>query len=236
MSGRPAPVMLDLVFRHGTVELVEQFTGTMRRIRIAGEALRDLAWTPGQHIRLLVGELKWTRAFRDALRTYTVWNYDRRGLLDLCVLDHPAPGPGARWASAVRPGHRVALTRPEGRLVLRDGPARHVFVGDETAAVAFGAMLRALPASAHSHALLESSAPESRLPLPGPGRVAWVDRGALLDALRDLELPDEAAVAYIAGEARTCQAVRRHFIQERAWPRRAMIVKPFWTPGRRGLD
>ena len=63
---------------------------------------------------------------------------------------------------------------------------------------------------------------------PGPA--------GLVEALRELALPDEPGVAYVAGEARVCQAVRRHLIKERAWPRTAVIVKPFWTPGKRGLD
>ena len=63
---------------------------------------------------------------------------------------------------------------------------------------------------------------------PGPA--------GLVEALRELALPDEPGVAYVAGEARVCQAVRRHLIEERAWPRAAVIVKPFRTPGKRGLD
>ncbi len=43
-------------------------------------------------------------------------------------------------------------------------------------------------------------------------------------------------MAYIAGEARACQAVRRHLIQERNWPRKAVTVKAFRAPGKRGLD
>jgi NADPH-dependent ferric siderophore reductase len=43
-------------------------------------------------------------------------------------------------------------------------------------------------------------------------------------------------VAYLAGEARTIQAVRRHLVEDRGWDRRAVVTHPFWTPGRRGLD
>jgi len=41
--------------------------------------------------------------------------------------------------------------------------------------------------------------------------------------------------------ANTARSVRasgrgRHLVAERGWPRRAVVVKPFWAPGRRGLD
>ncbi|MEO3828389.1 SIP domain-containing protein [Actinomadura sp. B10D3] len=39
-----------------------------------------------------------------------------------------------------------------------------------------------------------------------------------------------------AGEARTVQAVRAHLVRERGWPRRSVLVKPFWTPGKRGME
>lgn len=248
MPTTPARRVLELFFLHGTIDAVEDITPRMRRIRITGESLRGLTWTPGQHIRLRVGNFgapqTWMRGLRDALRTYSVWDYDDHGRLDVCVLDHPEPGPGARWSQQVHIGQSVAFTRPEGRLVLQDSARYHLFVGDETASVAFGAMLRALPASARVHAVLEAGTPADRLPLARSSDITWVyrdnapttDSGVLLRALRSLRLPTEPGVAYLAGEASTCQAVRRHLIHERSWPRKAAVVKAFWAPGRRGLD
>jgi NADPH-dependent ferric siderophore reductase len=237
----PVHRLLARFFRHGTVEAVDSVTPRMRRIRLTGESLADLDWTPGQHIRLQVGDL--VRGFRDALRTYTVWDYDHHGHLDLCILDHPDAGPGVRWARQVRIGQQVAVTRPEGRLVIQENAPYHLFVGDETASVAFGAMLRELPDSARVHAALEVDTPEDRLSLPRTGELTWVYRNvaptgpdSLTGALRELDLPAEPGIAYIAGEARTCQAVRHHLVRDRGWPRKSTIVKPFWTPGKRGLD
>ncbi|HET6344054.1 MAG TPA: siderophore-interacting protein [Myxococcota bacterium] len=217
--------VLDRFFLHGQVSEVEDVTPRMRRIRLHGESLRDLAYRPGQHVRVRVGEFG-LKAFRDALRTYSVWHYDTEGQLDLCVLDHSASGPGARWARTVQVGQQVAFTKPEGRLVVQQDAPYHLFVGDETAAVPFGAMLRALPDSAKAAVVLEG---DDRLPLPR--EATWVQRGSLIEAL-----PDTPGFAYIAGEARTCQAVRRHLVQERNWPRKAIIVKAFWAPGKRGMD
>jgi NADPH-dependent ferric siderophore reductase len=219
--------VLDRLFLHGEVSAVEDMTRRMRRIRLSGESLGGLAYRPGQHVRVRVGELG-IRGIRDALRTYSAWDYDVRGHLDLCVLDHPASGPGVRWARAVHIGQKVAFTKPEGRLVLQQDVPYHLFVGDETASVAFGAMLRALPVSAKVLAVLEG---EDCLPLARDA--TWVQRG---DLVQSLDLPAEPGVAYVAGEARTCQAVRRHLVQEQNWPRKAVIVKPFWAPGKRGLD
>ncbi|MEV4313044.1 siderophore-interacting protein [Actinocrispum sp. NPDC049592] len=230
----PVRRLLDRFLCRGTVEAVDDLTPRMRRIRITGESVRGLAWVPGQHVRLQVGDL--FPNFGNALRTYSVWDYAGDGRLDLCILDHPEGGPGARWARDVTVGQEVAFTRPEGRLVIHDDAPYQLFVGDETAAVAFGAMLRALPASARVFGLLEANGPDDRLPLPR--ELTWVYRDAepLTTALEALDLPAEPGVAYIAGEARTCQAVRRHLVRDRGWPRKTAIVKPFWAPGKRGMD
>ncbi len=251
MNVLPAPRaqrILDRFFLFGKVEAVEDITPRMRRIRIEGSSLRGLNWVPGQHIRLRVGNLGGPRTLirdlRDALRTYSIWDYDDRGLLDVCVLDHQDPGPGARWSRTVRIGQEVAFLPPEGRLRVQNSAPYHVFVGDETASVAFGAMLRALPSSARIRAVVEVGAPTDRLPLARPEDVTWTyRRGApategsrLLDALRALELPTAPGVAYVAGEARSCQVVRRHFGTERNWPRKAVTVKAFWAVGKHGPD
>ncbi|MEO3807991.1 siderophore-interacting protein [Sphaerisporangium sp. B11E5] len=238
--------LLDRVLLSGTVEECEPLTSRVRRVRIAGPALRGLGWVPGQHVRLKVGDLLTPRAvlsgFRDVLRSYSVWHYDTGGALEVCVLDHAGAGPGALWARRAVAGQRVLLTRPEGRLVPRPGAPYHLFAGDETAAVAFGAMLRVLPEEERVCGALTVPAAGDRLPLPRSGELTWVhgdgvaDPDALVRAVRGMSLPSEPGTAYVAGEARACQSVVRHLVRERGWPRASVRVKAFWAPGKRGMD
>jgi NADPH-dependent ferric siderophore reductase len=89
------------------------------------------------------------------------------------------------------------------------------------------------------------SRPRHRLgdQLPLPGDVHWHYRhgrsaassASLLRAVRDTGLPGPGT-AYLAGEARTIQALRSHLMRDRGWPRRAIITKPFWTPGKKGME
>jgi NADPH-dependent ferric siderophore reductase len=247
-GGRLRGRVLDLVFVRGRVEEVRPAARRMRHVRISG--VPGLAWTPGQQVRVNVSDLfaarTWLRGMRDALRTYSVWDYDPdAGALELRVMDHDGDGPGARWARTLRPGQEVAFTKPEGGFTLREDAPYHLFAGEETASVAFGAMLRALPADAGVYGVVEVAGPEDELALPRRADLTWRHRGdasaassaSLVEAVRSLELPDgPPGVAYVAGEARTVQLVRAHLVRERGWPRRAVRVKPFWTPGKRGLD
>ncbi|MFF0382730.1 siderophore-interacting protein [Streptomyces sp. NPDC004286] len=221
--------VLDLLMLRGTVTAVERFTARMRRLRIEGDALAGLDVLPGQQVRVLVG----TTLTR---RTYSVWRYEPSGAVELCVLDHAGEGPGARWARAAAVGDEVRLGKPEGSFTLRPDAAHHVFVGDETASVAFGAMLAALPAGARVSGCVETDTAADRLPLAHAGRLDWVLRGEvpLPEAVGRLA-PAPGGVAYVAGEARTVQAVR-HVLRDAGWDRRSVLTKPFWAPGKRGLE
>jgi NADPH-dependent ferric siderophore reductase len=228
--------LIGQFFRTGQVTDVRPVAARMRRITLA---VPGLAWVPGQQVRVCVGNIAAPASWLDGLRrTYSVWDYDG-ALLQLCVLDH-GDGPGARWARSVQAGDEVLLSPPEGALVIRPA-AHHLLVGEETAAVAFGPLLRALGEQPW-RAVVEVDARGDRLPLPD--EVSWHYRAgapaassaALVAAVRELDLPAEPGSAYIAGEARTVQAIGQHLIRERGWPRRAIRAKPFWTPGKTGLD
>ncbi|QKG27405.1 siderophore-interacting protein [Actinomadura verrucosospora] len=90
----------------------------------------------------------------------------------------------------------------------------------------------------------EGAGPGDRLPLPRGEEPIWCRRGdapassseILVEAVRRLDLPGEPGFAYVAGEARTVQAVRAHLVRERGWPRRSVQVKRYWTSGGRGMD
>lgn len=240
----------DALFLSATVSEIEQLTPRMRRVRFAGPRLRRLAWTPGQHVRLQVAGLL-DSVLRlhphDALRSYSIFDADPDdGTLDIVMLDHSydrdVVTPARRWATAVSLGDHVNLTRPQGNFVLRHDAPYHLFAGDETASVAFAAMLRALPADATVHGVIEAGDAADHLPLARPlthierGGASAANSSVLADALRALELPDHPGVAYLAGEARTIQTLRKILIAERGWDRRQIRTKPFWTPGRTGME
>jgi NADPH-dependent ferric siderophore reductase len=227
--------LLELLFLRATVQSSER-VGVFRRMRLTAPGLRGAAWTPGQQVRLDAGP---GNALAPTLRTYSVWSHEDDAI-ELYLLVH-GDGPGSRWAEAAVAGTSVLMSKPKGDFVVRTGGS-HLFIGEETASVAFGAMLRALPADQSAHVLVDVPDVDSQLPLARP--VQWLVRGSrsaassaeVLAAARALELPAEPGQAYLAGEARTIQSLRHHLVAERGWPRRSVHMKPFWTPGKRGME
>ncbi|MEU0407930.1 siderophore-interacting protein [Streptomyces griseorubiginosus] len=228
----PATVLnpvLDLLFVRGTVTRAEPITSRMRHLRVESDKLAGLQVRPGQQVRVLVAGL--------TPRTYSVWRYDPFGAVELCVLDHPEGGPGAAWGRSVEVGEQVRLRKPEGTFTLRPEATHHVFVGEETASVAFGAMLDALPEGARISGCVETETAADRLPLRHSNRLDWLTRGddSLPNGVRRLA-PEPGGIAYVAGEARTVQSVRQVLVRELGWDRRSVVTKPFWAPGKKGLE
>jgi NADPH-dependent ferric siderophore reductase len=157
--------LADRLLLHTPVLAVDQIAARMTRIRLDLADLATPAWIPGQQVRVVVGDVPAPKDWiLGQMRTYSIWEAtpDR---LDLAVLDH-GDGPGAEWARHARPGQLAAFTRPQGTLTARPSGS-HLLIGEETAAVAFGAILRALPAGQHALTIIEADGPGDQLPLPG---------------------------------------------------------------------
>lgn len=143
----------------------------------------------------------------------------------------------------MREGDAVHLLKPRGTFVTRPS-SYHLFVGDETAQVAFGAMIRGLGNTRDTpvHSVIEVDTPEDRLDIPGTP--TWLHRhgrpaansAPLVAGVAALSLPSTPGTAYLAGEARTIQLVRAHLVRDRGWNHRDIITKPFWTPGKTGME
>ncbi len=234
----------DAVFLSATVNEVEELRPRMRRIRFSGPRLQELRWTPGQHVRLQVASLLHPP---DALRSYSIYNTDPDlGALDIVMFDHDGNGeaatPASRWAKGISIGDQAHFTRPQGNFAIRHDAPYHVFAGEETASVAFAPMLRSLHPTAEVHGVIEAATDTDHISLARPltqverGDASAANSAVLADALRNLQLPDYPGIAYLAGEARTIQTLRKILITERGWDRRQIRTKPFWTPGRTGME
>jgi NADPH-dependent ferric siderophore reductase len=227
-----------MLFRSGTIVDVTDITPHMRQIRINAPSLQGVSLAPSQHIRINV------EPERLMLRTYSIRRLDsERGMIDLYAGLH-GQGPGRRWVETVQAGDQVEFIGPKSSLALITDAPYYLFVGEETATVAIHSMVESLPDQATVMGCLETTQAGEEIPYTGQHALPWVYRyqspaapsATLLEAVRELALPDTPGMAYLAGEALTCQAVRRYLMQEKRWPRTAIRVKPFWTPGKTGLD
>ncbi|MBU2667018.1 siderophore-interacting protein [Actinoplanes bogorensis] len=217
------------------VRAVSDVTPHMRQIELVGPELRRLRCRPGAHVVVHCPER----------RVYSLWRHDPGvASMTLRVAVHDTGGPGCTWALGVQVGDRVTVEPPRSKITLADAAPFHLFIGDETGAVPLLAMRAAMSKSLPAYGVFES--PTAADDVPGFGAFdpfPWVHRGSapavasavLLRAVQDLELPARPGTAYVAGESSTCRLIQRHLIEQRGWPRTAVLVQPQWAPDRPGF-
>ncbi|MET7641657.1 siderophore-interacting protein [Streptomyces sp. NPDC005438] len=186
---------------------------------------------------------------RAVMRSYTVRHQRRtpRQELDVDFALHGDEGPASRWAQRAEAGDRVTLLGPveedNGGVDFRppEGTDLVLLTGDETALPAIAAALEWLPADTRVRAWIQVPRADDiqDLTTAADAEITWVvadaqppGRDGLLEALRGADIPADATpYAWIAGEAGSVRAQRRHLVNERGVDRRAITFTGYWRRG-----
>ncbi|MFJ6939023.1 siderophore-interacting protein [Streptomyces sp. NPDC101132] len=188
---------------------------------------------------------------RPVMRSYTVREQRRTPAgvdeVDIDFVLHGDSSPASHWAGRAVPGSRIMVIGPrvaENKSVRFQRPSDADLVlvyADETALPAAAAILERLPADVRVRAWFEVPHADDRLALSAPAdtEITWVvreDPGAgraehVLAAVRKADLPAGTPYVWLAGEAGTVRAVRRHFVQERSVDRKSVRFTGYWRLG-----
>jgi NADPH-dependent ferric siderophore reductase len=195
--------------------------------------------------------MAWYQAFgaipepeRPWMRSYTVRaHHAETATIDIDFVLHDHAGPATRWAETAEPGARLAMFGPSASFARPTPLAASVakaewllLAGDATALPAIAGILDWLPADTQAIAYIEVVDQAEHQALPGNATIHWLDRndtpappGALLaDALTSATLPSGTCFAWLAGEAGSVRALRRHLINDRALPKSAIDFTGHW--------
>ncbi|MBB5953557.1 NADPH-dependent ferric siderophore reductase [Saccharothrix tamanrassetensis] len=177
---------------------------------------------------------------RPWMRSYTVRDHHPdTHEIDIDFVLHADAGPATRWAATARPGDTIGRYGPSAAYRTRLGRFDWILLaGDETAIPAIAGHLAALPHDARAVVRIEISDPAEEQPLDTAAELDlhWVHRGTtppghgtgLLNAVRAAPFPDGEAFAWIAGEAGTVRAIRRHLIGDRGLDKRRIDFAGYW--------
>ncbi|WP_055603636.1 siderophore-interacting protein [Streptomyces aureus] len=183
---------------------------------------------------------------RPWMRSYTVRAHDpAAGTVDIDFFlhgdgsDSAAEGPATRWARSARPGDAVGMFGPSAAFAMPVDPGAGdwtLLYADACALPALATVVAALPPGQRAVAYLQVPDPAELQPLPTAGdltvRPLYGDASAVgtraLDALRADPLPGGRPYAWLAGEASTVRALRRHLVEERGVDRRSVHFAGYW--------
>jgi NADPH-dependent ferric siderophore reductase len=212
------------------VARVAQLTPHVRAITFQGAALDGfISASFDDHVKLILDG----GAGEPVMRDYTPRQYDAQAReLTIEFVLH-GDGPAGRWAAQARPGDRATVGGPRGSFIVPMDYDWHLLVGDASALPAIARRLEELPAGARVRAIVAMEPGERReLATQAALDLTWVaDDAALLQAVRDRELPAGEGYAWCAGEAATAAALRRILVDEKGHERQAIRAAAYWKRG-----
>ena len=207
------------------VTQIEDISPTIRRIRICGERVRNIQWSPGQKIKIKVGMY---------LRSYTPARVSPElGWMDLIFHLH-GKGAASRWAQDVCIGSTVSFVGPVDSMPFVDKPIDWcLFLGDETTLGLSMALLNALPKTVRRFGAIELNSQDlgavSTLKLPlNPIQRDEYHGYALLQWLSLVNIPDGNGAVWISGEAQMTRNLRLALVTRGLDPEQ-INVKPYWS-------
>jgi ferric-chelate reductase (NADPH) len=223
-----------MLFRRASVSSIKPISPLFRLIDLEGEELRNVAWIPGQHIRVAVGAgMK--------LRTYTPMSWDaEKGRTQILVFLH-GDGPGCRWAREAKEGDACQFMGPSRSLTLPSLEKPLALFGDETCFGLALAIQNALQENGTKYFFEVSNPTESRqalqaIGIPGVTLIERVDDGRFLSVTQKMSrLMSDGYQCALAGNA---LSIKRFKVALKDIGTRSLSVsvKPYWAPGKTGLD
>ena len=192
----------------------------------SGEAFELPTWN-GNEFLLADGR-------RPALRTFTPVSLAGEALT-LDIVRHPG-GEVSDWAETASVGDPCAISGPGRGETIDDAAGRYVLAGDETAIPAIEQLLDAIPAGIEVEVHIEIAHPGARLELDErpATTITWHDArdaeppGASLRRAVASTLIDDHTRVWVAGEAASVQAIRKHLFDERGVPRGHTTIRGYW--------
>ncbi|MGH8081793.1 MAG: siderophore-interacting protein [Lysobacter sp.] len=222
-----------LLMRPVQVESVQAPDPDFRLIALQGESLKRCDWSPGDKVQLkLDGGLQ--------TRTFTPIELDPvGGRMRILAYCH-GQGPGSDWARDANAGELRSIFGPRSSLNLQNLASCTVVFGDETSFALAASLLRDEPGLRCVFEVASPTRSQRVLDLLGIERVRLIERRSddahLDEALDAIQRSSEIRTSFVlTGRAPAVQRVGRE-LKARGLGTGALRIKPYWAPGRTGLD
>jgi len=219
----------ELKVRELTIARIDDLGPGFVAITFTGEALADFtSLSFDDHVKLMFAD----QDGQDVRRDYTPRRFDREARELVIEFALHGDGKASGWARRAVAGQRALVGGPRGSFIVPPELDWHLLVGDATALPAIARRLEELPAGSRALVFVHAAA-EDRRTFAGASDadVRWYETpDALVDALRDVALPDGDGFAWGGGEASLMARVRQ-VLNDKGMPREATRVSAYWKRG-----
>ena len=223
----------ELRMREVSVARIETVGEHFASITFQGEALADfVSLSFDDHVKFMFDDGAGTQVRRD----YTPRRFNAQSRELTIEFALHGDGAASNWARHAQPGDRAIIGGPRGSMIVPPDFDWHLLAGDSTALPAMRRRLEELPAGVKVQVLVTGQAAE-QLDFTSAATVELrivADAAALVQALRDLSLPEGDGFVWFAGEAAVAKQVRDIVFVEKAFPRQAARISAYWKEGALG--
>jgi len=237
-------------FHKAVITNKEKIAAHTYHLRIQGEGIKNLDYTPGMHMKVRVGMGSDASQY-DKVRSYSIWDYDSdKGTLDVAVCTH-SEGLGTKWIETVEPGTDFYFFLKK-TLIADDSADNYFFIGDISTLGHFYSVNRSLSKGKKIFSFIYGN-DESDLfadldgtkPFDFYVRPADKVSPAPIDFLQEKicavfagQSPENGRtnneqhnyIVYLGGDARVCAALPPYFMQKFGLKPEQIKMKSFWNP------
>ena len=213
------------------------------KIRIQSTSITKTDFLPGSFLRMGIGIGKEDVSMKDKIRSYSVWDINKKaGFLDLAIATH-SQGIGSKWAKECEVGDAVYFKNKKGNFLADASADSYILVGDLSALSHLYMINRNIGDDKQVAGIIYSEQKKELFP--------DIDGSSPLDfyAFPVNPIPEIIAkikeitpslkgkkMVYIAGDSRVCVALNQFFRKELKWDTKQIKTKPFWNPEKKGLE
>jgi NADPH-dependent ferric siderophore reductase len=147
--------------------------------------------------------------------------------VDVDFFLHGDAGRAAAWAERAQRGDRVGFAGPRLHWKGLNGYDWSLLVADETGLPALLAILETLPANHRSIAIAGADDPQE-IETTADVDLRWMPAADIVDAVRELSLPDGPGAVWGGGHSPVMTKIRQHVRAQRNFPRGAVQVLGYW--------
>lgn len=172
-------------------------------------------------------------------RTYTHRGIDlAKKEIWIDFVAHGEDSPASGWAINAEAGNELGLMMKRKSKPVVPEADSYVLVGDATALPVIGSILEQLPESAKGQCLIEVHGADDEQELINPANlpITWLhnpypQKGSkLVEAVKNLTLPQKNRFMYAAGELASIKAIRA-YLKNEDWDKHEFFASSYWQLG-----
>lgn len=235
--------IIKKVLQKGIIIQKTKLSESVYKIRIKSEYVSTLDFIAGSFLRLGVGIGKDEISLKDKVRSYSIWDIDKKNkTIDLAIATH-SQGIGAEWVETCEINTTVHFKWKKGNFLIDDTADSYLMIGDLSALSHFYIIKRHLSSEKQVESIIYSpNRNDLYADIDGTKPFEFYDMEQ--NPYEEIKIKLQPLISkmhgqkmvYLAGDSRLCIGLNKYFRKELNWETKQIKTKPFWNPDKKGLE